>query len=143
MRNPKGPALSAEPLRKIVDDIEFYPNYLISFDQAVQKLGPPDGRRVRPLTPETKGCTLLATLGNKRLVLQKIDPVTGIFNFAPDLCEQFHDLNGKLPRGLPVENVNCFAWNDKVFDVPCFSMERVRQLVEALVPVVHSRYSDM
>ena len=89
----------------VLDTINFRPNYQITFDQAVEKLGSPDGFWLQPLAPEGGGCRLLVIWQDKRLLLWKEDRVNGAFLFARDLCAKIHDLAWRLPKDMLVEQV--------------------------------------
>jgi len=63
----------------VLDSIYISPNYRITFDQAVEKLGAPDGYWLQPDTPETFGCRLLVIWKNQRIELSKDDGEMGCF----------------------------------------------------------------
>ncbi len=98
-----GMAMSFE--NDMLDGIYIFPNYPITFDQAVEKLGAPDSFRVRPINPGGGGCELIVVWKNKRIILWKDDSVNGMFIFVGDLCKQIHDRGGKLPQNMLVERV--------------------------------------
>ena len=89
----------------VLDAIYFHPNYQITFDQAVEKLGSPDGFWLRPIAPDAGGCELMVIWKNKRIILWKEESTTGLYLFGGDLCTQVHDHGGKLPRNMLVEQV--------------------------------------
>jgi hypothetical protein len=87
----------------VLDSVYIYPNYRITFDQAVEKLGNPDGYWLQPDTPETHGCKLLVIWKNQRIVLWKDDGDMGWFSLLKDLCTKIGDRNGKLPENMVIE----------------------------------------
>jgi hypothetical protein len=94
----------------ILDTLYIEPNYQITFEQAVEKLGAPDGFSVQPAYPEAGGCELQVVWKNKRLVLWKQDSIKGIFSFGQDLCEQVH--HGELPKGILIQNIQIMLPSD-------------------------------
>jgi len=88
-----------------LEDLYVIPNYQITFEQAVEKLGSPDGFSILPMYADAAGCRLQAIWKNKRLVLQYQTGVIHIFYFGlnRDLC----DNTGKrpLPKGILVQEV--------------------------------------
>ena len=89
----------------ILDSVYIYPNYRITFDQAVEKLGAPDGYWLQPDTPETFGCRLLVIWKNQRIELSKDDGEMGWFSLFKDLCRKISDRDGKLPENMVIEGV--------------------------------------
>ena len=89
----------------ILDSVGFSPNYRITFDQAVEKLGAPDGYWLQPVTPETHGCSLIVIWKNQRIELSKEDGEMGWFSLLKDLCTKIGDRNGKLPENMVIEGV--------------------------------------
>jgi hypothetical protein len=89
----------------ILDSIYIYPNYRITFDQAVEKLGAPDGYWLRPISPESGACRLLVVWKNQRIELWKEDGETGGFLSQGGLCTEIHDRNGKLPENMMIQTV--------------------------------------
>jgi hypothetical protein len=98
-----GLILDFEP--DVLDSINFPPNYRITFDQVVEKLGNPDGYWILPASPETPGCSLRVVWKNKRIVLWKEDGEMGWFSFKESLCLQIHDRDGNLPENMLIEKV--------------------------------------
>ena len=89
----------------VLDSIYISPNYRITFDQAVEKLGAPDGYWLQPDTPETFGCRLLVIWKNQRIELSKDDGEMGWFSLFKDLCRKISDRDGKLPENMVIEGV--------------------------------------
>ena len=89
----------------ILDSVYIFLNYRITFDQAVEKLGDPDGYWIRPIFPESHGCRLLVVWKNKRIVLSKEEGEMGWFSLLKDLCTKIHDRDGKLPENIVIEKV--------------------------------------
>ena len=88
----------------VLDKINISPNYQITFEQAVEKLGPPDGFFVMPTDPGGGRCILQVLWKNKGLILLKQDSSKGIFSFREDLCDQIHHNDGKLPKGMFIDS---------------------------------------
>ena len=90
----------------ILDEIWFSPSYRITFEQAVEKLGNPDGYEIW-LTPGGLyfGCRLDVSWEKKSLILEYTTGDIFIISFGPnrDLCSNY----GKrpLPRGILLESV--------------------------------------
>jgi len=89
----------------ILDSVYIYPNYRITFDQAVEKLGAPDGYWLLPVNGESGGCRLHVIWENKRIVLWQEDGKINWFSFQEDLCTKIQDRNGKLPENMLIETV--------------------------------------
>ncbi len=88
-----------------LDSVYIFPNYRITFDQAVEKLGAPDGYWIQPIYPKSLGCRLLVIWKNQRIELWKEDGEMGWFSLLKDLCTQIHDRNGKLPENMVIQQV--------------------------------------
>jgi len=87
----------------LLDEIDINLNYQITFEQAVEKLGSPDGFFVIPTDPGGGRCTLQVVWRNKRLILSKQDKEQGIFSFREDLCDQIRHNEGKLPKDIYID----------------------------------------
>jgi hypothetical protein len=81
------------------------PNYSITIDQVVEKLGNPDGFSAYPTDPGATGCNLDIVWKEKQLVLEYIEYKSDVPFWSKDLCTQIHDNKGKIPRGLIVQDV--------------------------------------
>jgi len=88
----------------VLDNINITPNYQITFEQAIEKLGSPDGFFVMPVDPAGGRCILQVLWKNKGLILLKQDSAQGIFSFREDLCDQIHDNDEKLPKGMFIDS---------------------------------------
>ncbi len=88
-----------------LEDLYLMLNYQITFEQAVEKLGSPDGFSILPMYPDAAGCRLQVIWKNKRLVLQYQTGVIHIFYFGlrRDLCDNTG--NQPLPKGILVQEV--------------------------------------
>ena len=89
----------------VLDSVYIQPNYRITFDQAVEKLGAPDGYWIRPIYPKSHGCRLLVVWKNKRIMLSEQEGEMGWFSLQEDLCTKIHDRNGKLPENMVIKSV--------------------------------------
>ncbi|MCX6083180.1 MAG: hypothetical protein NTW32_26940 [Chloroflexi bacterium] len=89
----------------ILESLWLTPSYEITFDEAVKKLGTPDGFLVKPMYPNAGGCSLDVIWIKQRLILRHIEGVIGLFDFRTDLCTKVRQNNGKLPSGIRVEGV--------------------------------------
>ena len=96
----------------ILEDIDFSPSYQITFEQAVEKLGSPDGLWVLPNEGDAAGCELQVIWKNKRLVLQYDTGILPIISFGlnEDLCSN----EGKrpLPKGILIQYVKIMLPSD-------------------------------
>jgi len=86
----------------VLENLSYIPNYEITFEQAVEKLGSPDGVSVRPMYPDAGGCDLQVVWKTSKLVLQHSE---GIVQFGDDLCGRIQRNKGELPRGIFVTRV--------------------------------------
>jgi hypothetical protein len=88
----------------VLERVSLYPNYLITLDQAVEKLGIPDGYSCYPTDPGATGYELSIFYTKKQLILgyseSKIEVLPSIYS----VCGQI-TVDGKLPIGYPVEDV--------------------------------------
>jgi hypothetical protein len=87
----------------ILEEITFPLSYRITFEQAVEKLGTPDGFSVWRNEGDGYGCELQVVWKNKRLVLKYDTGLLPIISFGPnrDLCENLG--TQPLPKGLLVQ----------------------------------------
>ena len=89
-----------------LENLSITPNFDITIDQAVEKLGTPDGFLVRPMYPDAGGCRLQVIWKKQRLILEHTEGIVSIFDFRNDLCEQVKQNEGKLPPHIILERVN-------------------------------------
>ncbi len=96
----------------ILEDIDFSPSYQITFEQAVEKLGSPDGFWVLPNEGDAAGCELQVIWKNKRLVLQYDTGILPIISFGlnENLCS--NEGNQPLPKGIVVQYVKIMSASD-------------------------------
>jgi hypothetical protein len=94
----------------ILEFLAFVPNYQITFEQAVEKLGSPDGFSVEPMYPDAAGCELQVVWKNKRLVLSYWTGVISIFTFGQLLSNKLCENEGNLPlpKGILIQGVDIF-----------------------------------
>ncbi len=92
----------------ILDEIIFPLGYRVTFEQAVEKLGSPDGYEIW-LTPGGLyfGCRLDVIWENKRLMLEYSTGDISIISFGPNTNRDLCNNTGKqpLPKGLLVDSV--------------------------------------
>lgn len=86
----------------ILETLWLKPNYPITFEQAVEKLGIPDGFSIYPMDPGATACYLGLAWKEKQLVLEHIAPRPV---WGDDLCSQIHNNGGKIPKGMLVESI--------------------------------------
>ena len=98
----------------VLEAIYFNPNYQITFEQVVERLGTPDGFLIQAMYPDAEGCKLQVVWKNKRLILLYETGVISMFSFshalADDLCGNF----GKqpLPKGILIQRVEIMLPRD-------------------------------
>lgn len=92
----------------ILKDIYFVPNYQITFEQVVEKLGKPDGILVQAMYPDAGGCKLQVVWENKRLVLYYETGIISIFTMGQSLNDKLCESEGNLPlpKGILVQRVD-------------------------------------
>jgi len=81
-----------------------YPNYPITMEQAVEKLGNPDWYVASPTDPSATGCILSLVWKEKQLELKYEEYRSDIPFWRRSLCKQIQDNNGKIPKSLFVSN---------------------------------------
>jgi hypothetical protein len=98
----------------VLEDIYFVPNYQITFEQAVKKLGKPDGFLVQPLYPDAGGCKLQVVWKNKRLVINYDTGIISIFSSGQSLNDKLCNGEGNLPlpKGILVQRVAILSPRD-------------------------------
>lgn len=101
----------------VLDEIDINPNYQITFEQAIEKLGPPDGFFVVPIDPGGGRCVLQVMWKNKRLILVKQDITQGIFSFRENLCDQIHHNGGKLPKGMFIDSDGVKIYSPNIIEL--------------------------
>jgi len=69
----------------ILEFLACVPNYQITFEQVVEKLGIPDEFSVEPMYPDAVGCELQVVWKNKRLVLSYGTGIISIFTLGQSL----------------------------------------------------------
>jgi hypothetical protein len=90
----------------ILDEIIFAPSYRITFEQAVDKLGNPDGYEIMPSVGGVfAGCQLDVIWKSKRLMLEYDAGGTSIFSSGSNWDLYYNEGKQPLPRGLLVESV--------------------------------------
>jgi len=91
----------------VLEAIYFVPNYQITFEQAIEKLGKPDGILVQAMYPDAEGCKLQGVWEYKRLVLYYETGVISMFSINHFLADNLCGNMGKLPlpKGILVQRV--------------------------------------
>jgi hypothetical protein len=86
-------------------------NYQIVFEQAVEKLGTPDGFSVMQLHIDDlkSGCMLRLFWLERQMTVENIETPK---YFGKDLCRKVSDGGGLVPKGLLVENVTYMQKED-------------------------------
>jgi hypothetical protein len=87
--------------------LDFSPNYQITFEQAVEKLGSPDGFSVHLNSGDVASCELQVIWRNRSLVLQYDTGLLPIISFGSNTNADLCDDEGKrtLPKGILVQYV--------------------------------------
>lgn len=88
---------------KTLESIYIWPNYQISFDQAIEQLGEPDGFFYTPLGVETSGC-YISLIWIKQQMTLSFSEETGVIK--RDLCSHLLETNWKVPKNIPVQTVS-------------------------------------
>jgi hypothetical protein len=91
----------------LLEDIILFPKYLITMDQAVEIIGTPDGYSCFPTDPGATGFGLSIFYTNKQLMLVYTESRSIIVTGVNNVCKQAN-INGKLTKGYPVEDVYFF-----------------------------------
>ena len=89
----------------VLESVSITPGYEITFSQAVEHLGAPDGFLVQPVYPDARGCRLQIVWKKRGLILANTEGVVGLFDFRDDLCTQVSNNHDKLPPLLLIESV--------------------------------------
>jgi hypothetical protein len=87
----------------VLDSLSISPNYQITFEQAVEKLGDPDGYVYSPLGAEIGGCDI-SLIWTKRQMTLDFTEKTHII--GEDLCGRLLNANWKVPKGILVQTVS-------------------------------------
>jgi hypothetical protein len=101
----------------VLDEIDINPNYQITFEQAIEKLGSPDGFFVVQIDPGGGRCVLQVMWKNKRLILLKQDSVQGIFSSRENLCDQIHHYGGKLPKDMFIDGDGVKIYSPSIIEL--------------------------
>lgn len=88
---------------KVLESIYIWPNYQISFEQAIEQLGAPDGFFYTPLGVETSGCSISLIWIERQMILSFSEKV-GMFR--SDLCSRLRETNWKVSKYTPVQTVS-------------------------------------
>jgi hypothetical protein len=84
----------------LLSDLSLYPNYLITLDQVIEKFGTPDSYYYSRREVETKGCSIKFLWIKRQMILGYGDkPIS----MGDDLCDFIDQNNGKIPKGLWVQ----------------------------------------
>lgn len=91
----------------ILERIYITPNYPITIDQVVEKLGNPDGFSAYPTDPGGTGYYLAVIWKKKQLVLEYTEDSGNIsfWSKSPGLYEKIRSNNGKIPKHLIIQDV--------------------------------------
>ncbi len=87
----------------LLQKIILFPNYLITLDQAIEKLGAPDGYSCVPTDPGATGYELLIYYTKKQVFFVYSEWREDLL-WRKSVCAQI-TVDGKLPIGYPVEEV--------------------------------------
>ncbi len=85
-----------------LDTLWLTPNYPITFEQAIDFLGDPDGFSVYPTDPGITHCYLGVVWNKKQLILEHTSDISF---WGRDLCQQITQSGGIIPKKLLVESV--------------------------------------
>lgn len=87
----------------ILTDLWLFPNYLVTMDQVVKKLGVPDSFYYSQPNAETPNCVLTFLWVKKQMALKTGDDSQ---SKEENLCGRIYKNNGKIPKDLGVRSVN-------------------------------------
>lgn len=93
----------------VLSNLWIYPNYQITLEQVVKKLGPPDSFYFSYKDPESKNCNLSLLWLHRQIILGHSETQHG---FQDDLCDRIYKEKGKIPKGLLVQGVNYKTLNE-------------------------------
>jgi hypothetical protein len=88
--------------KNVLENLSISPNYQITFEQAVEKLGEPDGYVYSPLGAEIGGCDISLIWTKRQMSLG----FTEKMHSFGDLCDRLSNSNWKVPKGILVQTVS-------------------------------------
>ncbi len=88
----------------ILNYIRLSPNYHITINEVVEKIGKPDGFTLSKKGPEGRGCDLAVIWLSRKMVIYYFGDNPSIF--TKDLCEKVDEYRDKLPSGLDVSYID-------------------------------------
>lgn len=87
----------------ILSNLSLYPNYRLTLDDAIEKLGSPDSFYYSRREAEMKGCSISFLWKKRQMMLVYGDkPIS----MGDDLCDLIYQNNGKIPKGLMVQQID-------------------------------------
>lgn len=86
-----------------LSNLWIYPNYHITLEQVVQRLGPPDSFYYSYKDPESRNCNLNLLWLKRQMILGYSDTQQGS---QIDLCERIYQEKGKISKSLLIQSVN-------------------------------------
>jgi hypothetical protein len=97
----------------ILENLSISPNYRITFEQAVEKLGAPDGYVYSPLGAEIKGCSIFLIWVKRQMTLNFTEKthISG-----EDLCERLSKENWKVPKGILIDIIS-YVQPKQIYDL--------------------------
>jgi hypothetical protein len=90
--------------------ILIYPNYDVTFSDAIKNLGKPDGFVLNKTSAESKGCSVSLLWKERQMFIKHEDARISGF-FMDDLCDIINKGNNKIPPDLLVQSVHVIDVN--------------------------------
>jgi len=100
---PKLTCVGMSFYENILENLSISPNYRITFEQAVEKLGVPDGYTYSPLGAEIKGCNIFLIWTKRQMTLNFTEKT---HRSGEDLCNRLSKANWKVPKGILIDIVS-------------------------------------
>ncbi len=104
-KNPSALTCVYQSFREgILNQILLYPNYEITFSEAVEQLGEPTAFTINRTNPEAKGC-IVSIVWEERQMFMIFDEGRLSSSYTEDLCDKINKENNKIPGNLSVQSV--------------------------------------
>jgi len=110
--NPKNQSCTNIELKEdVIDSIMIFPNFNITFKEAVESIGTPDLIYYSPKNPEVKDCRLGMVWSNQKLDVTYYQNNTGLFKES--LCDLIKKNDEKIPSNLVIQEI--IYWDENMF----------------------------
>lgn len=114
--------------RGILSNLSLYPNYRITFEEAIEKIGSPDSFYYSRKEAEMKGCSISFLWEKRQMILVYGDKPISIGN---DLCDLIYQNNGKIPKGLLVQQIEYL------------SLSQMKMIIKTIVQVLFCKFGQV